>query len=72
MIANREYRCKRRYRAGRYAYRRAALYASLAGWAFVAACAGIYYDSLALAFVASPVFFGLGAFALRELEGVQS
>lgn len=68
----------RNYRTGRYEpYRRAAcfcraaLFASLGGWAFLAACIGIYYDSLAVAFVASPLFFGLMAFALAELERVE-
>lgn len=66
------------HRTGRYErYRRAAcffraaVFASLGGWVFLAACVGIYYDSLAIAFVASPLFFGLMAFALRELERVE-
>lgn len=62
--------CQRRYQRRRAVacFFRAALFVSLGGWAFLAALVGLYYDSLAVAFVASPLFFGLMAFALRELE----
>lgn len=75
MTVHRLRKAPRRHRTGRYEpYRRAAcffraaLFASLGGWAFLAACVGLWLDSLPLAFVASPLFFGLMAFALRELE----
>lgn len=72
------YRTDRTYRTGRYeAYRRAAcffragLLAYLGLWSLLAALVGLYADSLAVIFGASPLFFALFAFAFRELERIE-